>query len=95
MLLITSVIKNPIVTEKTVANTGSYSFSVNPLATKLEIAKAVEQFYGVEVKKVQTEFLPPKKRLVARGRQVQKRGRLKKATVTLKDNATLDFNAFK
>ncbi len=95
MLKITDVLQKPIVTEKTVAMTGKYTFSVHPKATKEEVLAAVKTFYGVTPKKVNISRLPAKGRLVGRGRMAQKRAVTKKAVVTLAAGESLDFNAFK
>ena len=95
MVLITDILISPVETEKTVANAGKYTFVVHAESTKPQIASAVKNFYGVDVKNVNVTWLPAKQKLVARGRLVNKRSRTKKATVTLKYGATLDFNAFK
>lgn len=51
-----NVIKRPIVTEKNsiLAETGVYAFEVNKSATKPEIKAAVEKFFRVKVKSVNT-----------------------------------------
>lgn len=95
MIPITAVIKYPIVTEKTVASTGRYSFVVDSRATKTDVAKAVKEFYGIDVEKVNVSYIPPKLRVIGKGRTIQKRTEKKKATISLKAGATLDFNAFK
>lgn len=79
-----SVIKRPLITEKTMNLTalGKYAFEVDPNANKIEIARAVEEIFGVEVVKVNTVNVKPKtKRL---GRFEGKTGGMKKAYVTLK-----------
>ena len=95
MLKITDVLRHPIVTEKTVASSGRYTFAVHPKANKKEVAEAVKTFYGVDVATVNISRLPSKTRMVARGRTAQKRAVTKKAIVALKGGAKLDFNAFK
>lgn len=56
-----SIIKKPLITEKTVSATtlGQYTFEVVKNATKIEIAQAVElAFPGRKVKKVRTVYMP-------------------------------------
>ena len=56
-----SVIKKPLITEKSVGATtmGQYTFEVVKDATKIEIAQAVElAFPGRKVKKVRTVYMP-------------------------------------
>lgn len=50
------IIKRPLVTEKNslLAEKGIYVFEVDDKATKLEIKKAVEKFFRVKVKTVNT-----------------------------------------
>ena len=50
------VILRPIMTEKTMAGIGSkiYTFEVAKDATKIEIARAAEELFGVKVGKVNT-----------------------------------------
>ncbi len=90
-----SILISPIVTEKTVATPGKYTFSIHSRATKKDVAQAVNNFYGVKVVKVNISTLPPKKRLVNRGKATQKRPKVKKATVMLEEGKKLDFNTFK
>ena len=77
------IIKRPIITEQSMADTEMkrYTFEVAKSANKIEIAKAVEQIFGVKVMKVNTIKLPGKwKRM---GVHVGKRPDIKKAVVTL------------
>ena len=56
-----SIIKKPLITEKSVTATtlGQYTFEVVKDATKIEIAQAVElAFPGRKVKKVRTVYMP-------------------------------------
>lgn len=95
MITTTTVLVAPIVTEKTVATPGKYTFQVHGDASKKDVAVAVKSFYGVEVEGVNMIRLPAKTRMVGRGRTINKRASYKKAVVTLKDGATLNFNDFK
>ena len=77
------IIKRPIITEQSMADTEMkrYTFEVAKSANKIEIAKAVEEIFGVKVAKVNTIKLPGKwKRM---GVHVGKRSDIKKAVVTL------------
>lgn len=95
MILLGDVLVQPITTEKTVADAGKYYFLVHPKATKPLVKKALEEFYGASVESVNILKNPPKTRVIGRGRIMTKRSEIKKAVVTLKKGATLDFNAFK
>ena len=77
------IIKRPIITEQSMEQTEMkrYTFEVAKTANKIEIAKAVEEIFGVKVAKVNTIKLPGKwKRM---GVHVGKRSDIKKAIVTL------------
>jgi large subunit ribosomal protein L23 len=79
-----SVIKKPLVTEKsTVARDemNKYFFEVDRRATKIDIRNAVEKIFKVRVTDIHTtNMLGKKKRL---GRIVGRRNNWKKAVVTL------------
>lgn len=87
------IIIMPIITEKSmagVANEKKYTFKVDKKATKIQIAKAVEEIFGVKVSKVNT--------VNVRGR-MRRQGRFegytpswKKAYVTLTEGSkTIEF----
>ena len=79
------VLKGPVFSEKAQVlgeTHGVQVFSVCPRATKLEIKKAVEQLFGVEVASVNT--LNVKGKTKRFGRTVGRRSDTKKAYVTLK-----------
>ena len=50
------IVIRPVITEKSMAGMGmkKYTFEVAPKAGKIEIARAVEELFGVKVKKVNT-----------------------------------------
>ena len=91
------IIIKPIVTEKQTAITekfpNRYGFRVSPDANKLEIKKAVEVMYGVNVKSVNTMNYAGKKksRYTKSGIINGKTSAFKKAIVTLKEGETIDF----
>ena len=67
-----------------------YTFEVNKNANKIEIAKAVEELFGVKVKKVNT--LHVRGRLRRQGRTEGYTPSWKKAVVTLtEDSKTIEF----
>jgi large subunit ribosomal protein L23 len=87
------IIIMPIITEKSMAGVATdkkYTFKVDKKATKVQIAQAVEEIFGVKVQKVNT--------VNVRGR-MRRQGRFqgytpswKKAYVTLKeDSKTIEF----
>ena len=78
------IIKRPIITEQSMEQTEMkrYTFEVAKNANKIEIAKAVEEIFGVEVAKVNTLNMKGKTKRV--GRYPQGRtASWKKAMVTL------------
>ena len=89
------VLVQPIVTEKTMAETNKFAFLVSDNATKADVKKAVLDFYGQEVLKVNIVNLPGKERYIRRGVTASKRRPYKKALVTLKPGEKIEFNAFK
>lgn len=86
------IIIKPILTEKSyddIANK-KYTFIVNRNANKTQIGKAVEEIFGVKVKKVNTlrQIGKVKRQGYTSGRKPE----VKKAFVTLKrDSKTIEF----
>lgn len=81
------IVRRPIITERSMEGVGDnkYVFEVERTANKVEIKKAVEEIFGVQVAKVNTIKLPGKwKRM---GVHVGKTPSKKKAVVTLKDGS--------
>ncbi len=86
------IIIAPVLTEKSVSVLGDkkYTFRVADGANKIEIAKAVEEIFGVKVAKVNTISMKGKKRRM--GRFEGYTSDWKKAVVTLKeDSKTIEF----
>jgi large subunit ribosomal protein L23 len=90
-----SILKKPLVTEKVSAlnEKGKYGFLVESTANKVEIKKAVEKQYGVNVEKVNTMTVMGKMKTrytktgILSGRQQS----YKKAIVTLAEGEVIDF----
>ena len=85
------IIRRPMVTEKSTRQKeeNQYVFEVMREANKVEIQKAIENFFMVKVLQVRTSnVLGKMKRL---GRKSGKRQDWKKATVTLKEGDRIDF----
>ena len=81
------VIIKPVISERSmdIAPDHKYTFIVAKNAKKTEIKRAVEEIFGVDVKKVNTMNISGKiKRL---GRSVGKTSDYKKAIVTLTDDS--------
>lgn len=86
------ILVRPIVTEKSTTNLGTdhtYAFEVGLKANKVQIARAVEQFYGVQVATVRTMVVRGKVKRF--GRRTAKRSNWKKAYVTLADGQSINI----
>ena len=86
------IIIAPVVTEKSVTLMADkkYTFKVEKNANKIQIAKAVEEIFGVKVAKVNTISMKGAKRRM--GRFEGYRSDWKKAIVTLTaDSKTIEF----
>ena len=87
------IIKRPIITEQSMADTEMkrYTFEVAKNANKIEIAKAVEEIFGVKVAKVNTINMYGKEKRMGRF-PAGRRANWKKAMVTLtEDSKTIEF----
>jgi large subunit ribosomal protein L23 len=87
-----SIIKKPLITEKTTLAKDSLNvvaFVVDRNANKLQIRDAVTSIFNVEVTNVRTSLVAGKVKRT--GRFIGKRSNWKKAYVTLKSGATIDF----
>ncbi len=93
---LSDVLKKPVLSEKVNKLTekfNRYTFIVDRKANKLEIKKAVEEFYGIQVQEVNTLVMPSKaksrntKAGVVSGRKPAK----KKAIVTVAEGETIDL----
>jgi large subunit ribosomal protein L23 len=90
------ILKKPVITEKQTKDTdilGTYGFIVDNNANKVEIRKAVEKMYGVNVTDVRTIVVPAKSksRYTKAGILKGRRGTYKKAIVKLAEGETIDF----
>ena len=92
MKIAQDVIIRPVITEKSMTGIMQkvYSFEVAKDATKIDIARAVEQLFGVKVAKVTTMDKNGKMR--RQGRTQGYTASWKKAVVTLKpDSKAIEF----
>jgi large subunit ribosomal protein L23 len=92
------VLIKPILTEKANSQNeklGRYAFKVARKSNKLEIKKAVEQFYGVTVTEVNTLVVPGKNktRQTKAGLIQGQKQAYKKALVTVAKGETIDLYA--
>lgn len=90
------ILIKPLITEKADTLSESktqYSFIVDKNANKIEIKKAVEQLYTVNVESVNTMIIPGKRksRNTKRGVLHGRKPSYKKAVVTLGTGETIDF----
>lgn len=90
------IILKPIITEKMTdlgEKMNRYGFIVDKRANKLQIKKAVEDLYGVQVRTVNTMNFPGK--IKSRGTKTGiiqgSTGAFKKAVVTLAEGEIIDF----
>ncbi len=87
------IVKRPIITEQSMAQTGDrkYTFEVAKDANKIEIAKAIEEIFGVKVAKVNTLNVQGKRKQTGRY-PAGRRASWKKAVVTLAvDSKGIEF----
>ncbi|MGM9606619.1 MAG: 50S ribosomal protein L23 [Oscillospiraceae bacterium] len=87
------IIKRPVITEQSMAQTEMkrYTFEVAKDANKIEIAKAIEEIFGVKVAKVNTINMYGKEKRMGRYPAGRRPAR-KKAMVTLTaDSKTIEF----
>ena len=86
------IIVRPIITEKSMAGIGmkKYTFEVAKNATKVDVARAVEELFGVKVAKVNT--MNVRGHFRRQGRSEGYTSAWKKAVVTLtEDSKTIEF----
>jgi large subunit ribosomal protein L23 len=89
------ILIKPILSEKAnkqAEKMNRYTFVVDRKANKLEIKKAVEQFYGVQVEDVNTSVMPSKlkAKYTKAGFIVGRKPAKKKAVVTVAEGETID-----
>jgi large subunit ribosomal protein L23 len=90
------ILIKPILSEKSNSlqeKRGVYSFRVDRKANKLEIKKAVETFYGVNVSEVRTMVVPSKSksRMTKAGVISGRKPGYKKALVVLAEGESIDL----
>jgi large subunit ribosomal protein L23 len=92
MRTIYEVVKRPIISEKSTAQTevaNRYAFEVAAQASKPEIKDAVQRLFNVKVKDVRTMMMHGKTKRM--GRFETKRSNWKKALVTLAEGQKIEF----
>ncbi|MCW3074854.1 MAG: ribosomal protein [Flaviaesturariibacter sp.] len=93
---LSEVLIKPILTEKANGQQESlrrFAFKVARQANKLEIKKAVEEFYGVSIVDVNTSVVPGKNktRYTKKGYTKGQKPAYKKAMVTVAEGETIDL----
>jgi large subunit ribosomal protein L23 len=86
------VIKGPLITEKldqAREKFRQYSFIVDKKATKIDVARAVENLFKVSVEGVRTNVVHGKVKRV--GKNIGRRPNYKKAIVTLKEGDKIEL----
>lgn len=86
------ILVRPLLTERGTGNQEKYNqylFEAAPDATKIDIKRAVETMFKVEVEKVRTQVVPGKFRRFGRGGGM--RSDWKKAIVTVVKGQKIDF----
>lgn len=90
------ILIKPVISEKATNNSevlGQYSFYVDTKANKIEIKKAIEAAYGVNVVSISTLVSAPKvkTRYTKTGFQTGKTNKLKKAIVSLAEGQEIEL----
>ncbi len=90
------ILVKPIITEKAAAESednNKFSFVVRKNANKVQIKKAVEDFYGVNVEAVRTMVVPSKRkaRYSKSGVVEGRKSSYKKAIVEVRSGETIDL----
>ena len=93
---LSEVLIKPILTEKANGQQDKlhrYAFKVSRKANKLEIKKAVEEFYGIQVEDVNTLVMPSKvkQRNTKAGLLTGRKPAKKKAVVTVAKGESIDL----
>ncbi len=89
------IIKRPLLTEKAMSNTekGQYIFEVNPDANKIQIKKAIEDMFEVEIVSIRTARIKGKvkRKFTRRGLMEGRTNLKKKAYITLKAGQSIEL----
>ncbi|MFO0981746.1 MAG: 50S ribosomal protein L23 [Planctomycetota bacterium] len=86
------IVRRPLVTEKGTQSSerhNAYNFLVDPKATKIDIKKAIESLFNVNVTQVRTMVRKGKTR--RRGWHLFRTADWKRAMVTLKEGQRIEF----
>ena len=89
----THIVKRPVITEKSLllaSQQNVYTFEVDRLANKNQIAEAVEGMYGVDVERVRTIKKQRTAKTTGRKRLKTITAQTKKALVSLKEGQVIE-----
>lgn len=91
-----SIILRPVITEKATRDSemnNRYAFYVHTEANKIQIKKAIQDLYGVDVLDVRTMIYAPKIKMrnTKTGFQIGKTNKLKKAVVQIEEGQEIDL----
>jgi len=88
-----SIIIRPVVSEKSygLLDAGVYTFVVDPSATKIEISRAIESIFNVQVAKVNTLNRKGKRKRNRKSQTFGQRPDSKRAIVTLAAGGRIDL----
>jgi ribosomal protein L23 len=91
-----NILIRPVISEKMTKQAerlGQYAFIVSEKANRIEIARAIENFYNVRVESVNTMRYEGKRRarITKKGVLTGRTNSYKKAVVTLRKGDTIDF----
>jgi len=90
-----SIIKRPIISEKAMLmqERRQYCFSVDPNSNKIEIKKAIEEMFEVNILSIRTVRVKGKikSRMTRRGVMRGKTALVKKAYITLKEGQSIEL----
>lgn len=86
---LTEVIMGAVSTEKAerLKENRTYTLQVHPKATKVDVSQALRKYYNVEPDKIRIVKVKAKRRLIGRGRFIQKRDPVKRALITLSSSS--------
>ncbi len=89
------IIKRPVITEKAMklGEINQYVFEVDRRANKIEIKRAIEELFEVNVRSVRTAIIKGKnkQRYTRQGIQRGRAATIKKAFITLQEGQTIDI----
>lgn len=86
------ILLKPMLTEKCMKmkeGTNTFAFKIHPKANKIEVKRAVQKLFNVQVEDVRTMLVQGKTKRM--GRFEGRRPGWKKALVTLKQGETIEF----